>query len=81
MSIHLVQHRTTNYTHFCGYEKLSGSYYVAKYRSRIYTLVVREKDPDSAVEECDVKVKIADLGNAYWVNRYFTEYAPIGTDT
>lgn len=29
--------------------------------------------PDPALEECDVEVKIADLGNACWVNRHFTE--------
>ncbi|PNF24957.1 Serine/threonine-protein kinase SRPK [Cryptotermes secundus] len=28
---------------------------------------------DPALEECDVEVKIADLGNACWVNRHFTE--------
>ncbi|PNF40932.1 Serine/threonine-protein kinase SRPK [Cryptotermes secundus] len=30
-------------------------------------------NPDPALEECDVKVKIADLGNACWVNHHFTE--------
>ena len=29
--------------------------------------------PDPAVEECEMEVKIADLGNACWVNRHFTE--------
>jgi serine/threonine-protein kinase SRPK1 len=32
-----------------------------------------KKQPDPALEECDVEVKIADLGNACWVNRHFTE--------
>jgi serine/threonine protein kinase len=30
--------------------------------------------PDPALEECDVEVKIADLGNACFVNRPFTQY-------
>jgi serine/threonine protein kinase len=30
--------------------------------------------PDPAWVECDVKVKIADLGNACWVHRHFTEH-------
>jgi serine/threonine protein kinase len=29
---------------------------------------------DPAMKSCDVEVKIADLGNACWVNRHFTEY-------
>lgn len=33
--------------------------------------LVREKDP--AFEECDIEVKIADLGNACWVHKHFTE--------
>ncbi|PSN40987.1 SRSF protein kinase 1 [Blattella germanica] len=31
------------------------------------------QQPDPALEECEVEVKIADLGNACWVNRHFTE--------
>lgn len=31
------------------------------------------KVPDPALEECDVEVKIADLGNACWVDKHFTE--------
>ncbi|XP_069701258.1 SRSF protein kinase 3-like [Periplaneta americana] len=33
----------------------------------------KTRQPDPALEECDVEVKIADLGNACWVNRHFTE--------
>ncbi|KAJ8898191.1 hypothetical protein PR048_003551 [Dryococelus australis] len=29
--------------------------------------------PDPALEVCDIEVKIADLGNACWVHRHFTE--------
>lgn len=29
--------------------------------------------PDPVHEVCDVKVKIADLGNACWVDHHFTE--------
>nr|CAD7401739.1 unnamed protein product [Timema cristinae] len=29
--------------------------------------------PDPAVDVCDIEVKIADLGNACWVHRHFTE--------
>jgi serine/threonine-protein kinase SRPK1 len=29
--------------------------------------------PDPAFEECEVEVKIADLGHACWVNRHFAE--------
>lgn len=32
-----------------------------------------EKKPDAAFEICDLEVKIADLGNACWVHRHFTE--------
>jgi serine/threonine-protein kinase SRPK1 len=34
---------------------------------------IQMHEPDPAQEECDVEVKIADLGNACWVNRHFTE--------
>lgn len=30
-------------------------------------------DPDPAFVECDFEVKIADLGNACWVDKHFTE--------
>lgn len=30
-------------------------------------------NPDPALEVCDVKVKIGDLGSACWVNHHFTE--------
>lgn len=32
-----------------------------------------EKQPDPAFDVCDLEVKIADLGNACWVHRHFTE--------
>lgn len=32
-----------------------------------------EKEPDPAFDTCDVEVKIADLGNACWVFKHFTE--------
>lgn len=32
-----------------------------------------EKMPDPAFDICDLEVKIADLGNACWVHRHFTE--------
>lgn len=32
-----------------------------------------DKQPDPAFEICDLEVKIADLGNACWVHRHFTE--------
>ncbi|XP_026478766.1 SRSF protein kinase 3-like [Ctenocephalides felis] len=32
-----------------------------------------EPPPDPALVPCDVEVKIADLGNACWVNKHFTE--------
>lgn len=32
-----------------------------------------KEDLDPAFEECDVEVKIADLGNACWVDKHFTE--------
>lgn len=32
-----------------------------------------DKQPDPAFEICDIEVKIADLGNACWVHRHFTE--------
>lgn len=32
-----------------------------------------EKEPDPAYEVCEMEVKIADLGNACWVHRHFTE--------
>ncbi|XP_055620356.1 SRSF protein kinase 3 [Toxorhynchites rutilus septentrionalis] len=38
---------------------------------RILSSVTERKDP--AFEVCDVEVKIADLGNACWVDKHFTE--------
>lgn len=38
-----------------------------------FTQEPKMHQPDPALEECDVEVKIADLGNACWVNRHFTE--------
>lgn len=32
-----------------------------------------DKNPDPAFDVCDIEVKIADLGNACWVHRHFTE--------
>lgn len=32
-----------------------------------------KSDPDPAFAECDFEVKIADLGNACWVDKHFTE--------
>ncbi|KAI5637087.1 protein kinase domain-containing protein [Phthorimaea operculella] len=32
-----------------------------------------DKQPDPAFDVCDLEVKIADLGNACWVHRHFTE--------
>ncbi|KAJ2943723.1 hypothetical protein O0L34_g16836 [Tuta absoluta] len=32
-----------------------------------------DKQPDPAFDICDLEVKIADLGNACWVHRHFTE--------
>lgn len=32
-----------------------------------------KEDPDPAFDECEVEVKIADLGNACWVDKHFTE--------
>lgn len=32
-----------------------------------------KEEPDPAFDECDVEVKIADLGNACWVEKHFTE--------
>ncbi|XP_004931537.2 SRSF protein kinase 3 [Bombyx mandarina] len=32
-----------------------------------------DKKPDPTFEVCDIEVKIADLGNACWVHRHFTE--------
>ena len=41
--------------------------------STAFNLGPKIPQPDPAVEECDVEVKLADLGNACWVNRHFTE--------
>ncbi|GFG33014.1 hypothetical protein Cfor_09895 [Coptotermes formosanus] len=39
----------------------------------VFNQELKVHQPDPAQEECDVEVKIADLGNACWVNRHFTE--------
>lgn len=41
--------------------------------AKIYDKEDDKEDPDPAFDECDVEVKIADLGNACWVDKHFTE--------
>ena len=36
-------------------------------------LMAQEKKPDPSREVCNLEVKIADLGNACWIDRHFTE--------
>lgn len=40
--------------------------------AKLYKLDDKE-EPDPAFEECEVEVKIADLGNACWIDKHFTE--------
>ncbi|KAH8872285.1 SRSF protein kinase 2 [Schistosoma japonicum] len=42
-----------------------------KRRSLLFDTVIHE--PDASKEPCDIEVKIADLGNACWTYRHFTE--------
>ncbi|CAH8587889.1 unnamed protein product [Schistosoma rodhaini] len=42
-----------------------------KRRSLLFETVIHE--PDASKEPCDIEVKIADLGNACWTYRHFTE--------
>lgn len=40
---------------------------------KLYKVAEEKDEPDPAFDECEVEVKIADLGNACWVDKHFTE--------
>ncbi|CAH8579228.1 unnamed protein product [Schistosoma guineensis] len=50
---------------------VSGQSASNKRRSLLFETVIHE--PDASKEPCDIEVKIADLGNACWTYRHFTE--------
>ncbi|CAH8517347.1 unnamed protein product [Schistosoma turkestanicum] len=50
---------------------VSGQSTSHKRRSLLFETVIHE--PDASKEPCDIEVKIADLGNACWTYRHFTE--------
>ncbi|CAI2730757.1 unnamed protein product [Schistosoma spindalis] len=50
---------------------VSGQSVSNKRRSLLFETVIHE--PDASKEPCDIEVKIADLGNACWTYRHFTE--------
>ncbi|CAH8588252.1 unnamed protein product [Heterobilharzia americana] len=50
---------------------ISGQSASDKRRSLLFETVIHE--PDASKEPCDIEVKIADLGNACWTYRHFTE--------
>ncbi|KAL3318270.1 SRSF protein kinase 2 [Cichlidogyrus casuarinus] len=52
-------------------ESRSGTDPTDKRRSLIFDPVTR--DPDPSKEVCDIRVKIADLGNSCWTYKHFTE--------
>lgn len=41
--------------------------------AKLYDKDEEKEEPDPAFDECEVEVKIADLGNACWVYKHFTE--------
>ncbi|CAH8857384.1 unnamed protein product [Trichobilharzia szidati] len=45
----------------------------ASYKRRSLLLETVVHEPDASKEPCDIEVKIADLGNACWTYRHFTE--------